>query len=401
MLQAVGLLLTLMVAWIMSANRWRINYWRLIPMFIFQVATAMFMLRTTIGVAAGAKIGGFFELLYTYADSGAEMVFGQLAYPGAGAWGFIFAVKVTALITFVGGLMSLLSYWGVISFLVRGAALIVTPLFGVSGAEGLCAVANSILGQIEAPMLVKDYVPDMTRSEIFTVMVSGMATISIVLVIAFGNNGIPTSHLLTSSIMSVPGSLLIAKIMVPEESKPKTMSERINVSRGGGDNVIDAISSGASNGFAVSGIILAMLLMFVSLIAMLNASTESLAALFGFKGWSLDFLMGKFFSPVTKLLGIVTEEADGAASLIGKRVILNEFVAYFKVIELNFSARTLALMTYALCGFANVSSIGMQVGGISVFAPNQRSVMVKLGVRALVGATLVNILNAFIVSLLI
>lgn len=393
----------LLAAYALSSNRDAIKWHYIAITLAAQVLIALAMLKTTGGEVIGFKIAELFTKLNEYADAGGQMVFSTLADPTSKAgWGFIFAVKVTTLITFMGGLLGLLSYFGVIAFLVRGVAAVASPLFGVSGAEGLCTVANSLLGQIESPMLVRSYLQKMTRSELMSVMIGGFATTSITLLVTFAAQGISALHLFTSSIMAVPGTFVIAKLLEPETHTPETMGHNVNPTQDSSDNVIDAVASGASNGFMVSGIIIAMLITFIGLTVFANDIVEKLIFMMSGKhGFTVDTLLGFVFRPITYLLGVPASEQGNVAALIGNRMLINEFVAYLKMLSLDFSVYSKTIATYLLCGFANFSSIGMQIGGISAMAPSTRGTLSQIGLRAMIGGTLVNLLNACIVSFLI
>jgi CNT family concentrative nucleoside transporter len=223
-----------------------------------------------------------------------------------------------------------------------------------------------------------------------------------VLLVTFSTQGLSGLHLVTSSIMSIPGALLLSKLLIPEEKKPVTLGAKVTVAKSTDNNVLEALANGATDGFRIAGIILAMLIVFVSLIALINNSlAQGIFWITGYEGITLDFLLGKMFSGIPYLLDIDPAERVQAASLIGQRVVVNEFFAYVNMLKMSLSQRTLDLMTYALCGFANISSIGIQLGGIGAMAPNKRSEIIDLGWTALFGATLVNLLNTFIASLFI
>lgn len=393
----------LFAAYALSSRRDAIKWHYVFITLAVQTLIALAMLKTSGGEALGFKIAEMFTKLNTYADEGGKMVFSTLADPTSKAgWGFIFAVKVTTLITFMGGLLGLLSYFGVIRLLVRGVAAVTSPIFGASGAEGLCTVANSLLGQIESPMLVRSYLPKMTRSELMSVMISGFSTTSITLLVTFAAQGISALHLFTSSIMSIPGTFVIAKLLEPETQIPETMGHVVNPTKDENDNIIDAVASGASNGFMVSGIIVAMLITFIGLTVFANDIVERVIFMISGKhGFTVDTLLGFVFRPITYLLGVPANEQVDVAALIGNRMLVNEFVAYLKMMSIDFSVYSKTILTYLLCGFANFSSIGMQIGGISAMAPSTRTTLSQIGVRAMIGGTLVNILNACIVSFLL
>ncbi|MBM3894473.1 hypothetical protein FJ366_02665 [Candidatus Dependentiae bacterium] len=403
LLKLVGVGLVLLATFLLSSNKRAIR-WQFVGITLLtQILIALAMLKTSGGEALGLSIAKLFSALSNYADEGGKMVFSTLIDTQSKAgWGFIFAIKVTTLLTFIGGLMSVLSYFGVIAFLVRIVTYVTAPIFGVSGAEGLCTVANSLLGQIESPLLVKNYLPRMTRSELMSVMISGFATTSITLLVPLASLGLSALHLFTSSIMSIPGTLVIAKILEPETETPETLGHAVKPTQDGNTNIIDALASGATTGFTISGIIIAMLIVFIGMSGLCNDLLEQIVfTITGKNGFTFDWILGTIFKPITYLLGIESGEQTTVASLIGNRMIINEFVAYLKMLSLDLSAYSTIILTYLLCGFANFSSIGMQIGAISTMAPNTRSTLSQIGLRAMLGGTLVNILNACIVSFLI
>jgi CNT family concentrative nucleoside transporter len=402
-LKALGVGLVFLTTLLLSSNTRAIR-WHFVAITLFtQILIATLMLKTSGGEALGLGLAKIFTSLSNYAEQGGKMVFSTLIDTESKAgWGFIFAIKITTLLTFLGGLMSLLSYFGVIAFLVRVVTYVTAPIFGVSGAEGLCTVANSLLGQIESPLLVKNYLPRMTRSELMSVMISGFATTSITLLVPLASLGLSALHLFTSSIMSIPGTLVIAKILEPETEVPETMGHTIKPTNDGNTNIIDALASGATTGFAISGIIMAMLIVFIGMSGLCNDLLEQLVFMISGKhGITFDWILGTIFKPITYLLGIESGEQTTVASLIGNRMIINEFVAYLKMLSLNLSGYSTIILTYLLCGFANFSSIGMQIGAITTMAPTTRQTLSQIGLRAMIGGTLVNILNACIVSFLV
>lgn len=396
-----GIALVLVSAFLLSSQRQAIKWHYLLITLATQFLIALAMLKTSGGEILGLKLASVFDALNTYAEQGGRMVFSTLIDTSSPAgWGFIFAIKVTTLLTFLSGLMSLLSYLGVVGFLVRAITTVTAPIFGVSGAEGLCTVANSILGQIESPLLVKNYLPRMTKSELMSVMISGFATTSITLLVPLASLGLSPLHLFTASIMSIPGTLIIAKLLEPETESPETLGLSVAPTNDASGSVIDALTTGGINGFALSGIIMAMLIVFIGISGMCNNIVEHLIFLVSGKhGFTVDTLLGFLFRPLTFLLGIPADEQNGVAALIGNRMIINEFVAYLKMLTLDFSPYSKTISTYLLCGFANFSSIGMQIGGISAMAPSTRSTLSQIGLRAMIGGTLVNLLNTCVVSL--
>jgi CNT family concentrative nucleoside transporter len=370
-----------------------------------------FVLKTTIGQTIFSFIADLVINLYQAADKGIAFVFGPLSIVKVPS-DFIFAVKVLPIIIFFGAIMSLLFYWGLIQKIVVAIGFLLKPILGTSGAETLCAVANSFLGQTEAPLLVKDYINGMTKSEFLVVMISGMGSISGAILAVFAGMGVPAKHLLAASVMSVPASILIAKIIFPETQLPQTAGGAKVDFKSASSNAIDAVSSGAIDGLYLALNVGAMLIAFIALIHVINnilgfASTQ-INDLFlccninlNLPNLTLDIILGWICLPFGWLLGFSGNEAFAASQLIGTKVAVNELVAYSKMVTMDLSARTVSIITYALCGFSNFSCIGIQIGGIGALAPEKRVWLSEFGLRAVLGGALANLLSAMVASLLI
>jgi len=410
-LNIVGIAAVILLAYGCSVNRLAVR-WRLVFMaLLMQFGIAFFMLRTSIGVTVVGTIADMVSYLYQAAEVGSRFIFGSLV-DQSGPWGFIFAVKVLPIIIFFGSFMAMLFYLGLIQPIVRIMSVIMQPFLGTSGAETLCAIANSFLGQTEAPLLIRHYLHDMTNSEIAVVMISGMGTISGSILVVFATMGVPTNHLLTASVMAIPATILIAKILYPETEKPKTSAGVQISAMSQSRNVFDAIAQGTFDGLQLALNVGAMLISFLALIAIING-------LLGWLTWvinstliychsstvlpmlSLNFIFSYIFAPFAYLLGFVGREAHVAAQLLGTKVTINELVAYSQMVTAGLSERTIAIMTYALCGFSNFSCIGIQLGGIGALVPEKRGILSSFGLRAVLGGALANILSAIIVSLLL
>lgn len=410
-LNIVGIGAVILLAYICSVNRLAVR-WRLVFMaLLMQFGIGFFMLRTSIGLTVVGKIATVVGHLYQAAEVGSRFIFGSLV-DASGPWGFIFAVKVLPIIIFFGSFMAMLFYLGLIQPVVRCISVIVRPLLGTSGAETLCAIANSFLGQTEAPLLIRHYLPHMTNSEMAVVMISGMGTISGSILVVFAAMGVPTNHLLTASVMAIPATILIAKILYPETEKPQTSADVQISAMSESRNVLDAIAQGTSDGLQLALNVGAMLVSFLALIAIING-------LLGWVTWiinstlmyyhsttvlptlSLNFIFSYIFAPFAYLLGFVGHEAYVAAQLLGTKVTINELVAYSQMVAAGLSERTIAIMTYALCGFSNFSCIGIQLGGIGALVPQKRGILSSFGLRAVLGGALANILSAIVVGLLL
>lgn len=402
-----GIALVLAVAYLFSDRRNKINVRIVINGLIMQFALAFFILKTSVGQMIFTSISGGIERLYRFADAGAQFVCGSLANTD-GPWGMIFAVKVIPIIIFFGALMSLLYHLGVVQIVIAVMSRGVRPLLGTSGAETLCAAANSMLGQTEAPLLIKHYLPKMTRSEVLTVMVSGFATISGSIMAVYGAMGVPMLHMLTASVIAIPGSLLISKMLIPETDTPETAHADSMNMKPTTTNILDAISQGTTDGLNLAVNVAAMLIAFISLMAMVNfvlkTASVNIADLFGMTletPYTLDVIFGKLFYWVARCLGIAAADSEVAGTLLGQKLVINEFVAYLNFVKTEMSARSSTILTYALCGFANFSCIGIQIGGIGSLAPSKRELLTQLGMRALLGGTLTNFLGAAIAGLFI
>lgn len=410
-LNIVGLFVILLIAWLFSKKRSKINMRLVATALAVQFVTAYIVLKTTIGQAIVSWVASMVRGLYVCADYGVSFVFGALA-DNTQSWGTIFAVKVLPVIIFFGALMSLLFHFGIIQFFVLIISKILRPILGTSGAETLCAIANSFLGQTEAPLLVRNYLEDMTQSEFLLVMVSGMATISGVLLAIFASFGVPITHLLSSSVMAIPASILISKILLPETEKAKTASGASIKCENQTSNMFDAIFVGTTDGMKLALNVGAMLISFLALLFMFNYilgfSSDMMNVFFAHMGvgfrlpdLSLNYIFSYLFAPFGYFLGFTGNEALQAGNLLGTKVALNEFIAYGNLVEMNLSARTTSIMTYALCGFSNFSCIGIQIGGISALVPSKRQWLTKFGLYAVLGGALANLSSAMIASLLL
>jgi len=389
----LGIIVILLVAWLFSKKRSRVNFRLVFSALSLQFLIGLIVLKMPFGIKMVNYVAFGVREIYKCADFGSSFVFGGLANEG-GAWGFIFAIKVLPIIIFFGALMALLFHFRIIQFIVLLISYLIRPILGTSGAETLCAISNSFLGQTEAPLLIKDYLTDMTRSEFLLVMVSGMATISGAILVVFAAMGVPIDHLLASSVMSIPASILIAKILYPETEKSKTaVGAQINL-ESKTSNMFDAIFTGTTDGLKLALNVGAMLISFLALLALLNF-------VLGYFSLSLEFILGYIFYPFAYLLGFTGNEALKAGELLGVKVAVNELIAYSQLVKANLSPRTTSILTYGLCGFSNFSCIGIQIGGIGALVPGKKLWLTQFGLYAVLGGALANILSAMIASLLL
>ncbi len=428
----VGIFAFLTIAWLVAEKRrrpdWRLLAWGLGLQFIFALLV--------LGVPALGWSGplrfvfdamnGFVTRILDFSIEGARFVFGPLADP-VKSGGFIFAVLVLPSIIFFSALVAALYHVGIMQKFVRAVAWVMVRTMRTSGAESLASAANIFLGQTEAPLAVKPYVPLMTRSELFAVMVGGMANVAGGVLAAYvgllkGRLPDIAGHLITVSVMSAPGSLLIAKLMVPELEKPVTsgqvkVDDETRVDR----NVLEAISRGAAEGLALAFNVAAMLIAFIAFVALVNAGCKLVGEWANFAAWggafvptgflkageapsfSLELVFGWLFAPIAWLMGIPWSEAPLIGNLLGQKVVLNEFVAFLSLTDLSgqLSDRTVIVTSYALCGFANFASIGIQIGGIGAMAPERRGDIASLGLRAVLAGSLSTFLAAAIAGVLL
>jgi CNT family concentrative nucleoside transporter len=408
----LGILVILGIAYLFSHNKTAINKRLILNALMVQVALAFFVLKTSLGHGIVAAIASGVGKLYRCGEVGTQFLFGSLSIPQE-PWGFIFALKVLPLIIFFGAFMSLLFHANIIQRIVGGLNYLIQPILGTSGAETLCAIANSFLGQTEAPLLIRHYLGSLTKSELLVVMVSGMGTISGAILAVYAAMGIPAEHLLSASVMAIPGTILIAKILYPETQKNSSAERPAEIlCQKPTGNFLDAIATGTSDGLQLALNVGAMLLSFLALIALLNYGLagicQAISYLCHVVGFScgipdvtLQDIFGVLFAPFGWLMGLEGLEIYKAGQLLGTKVAVNEMVAYSSLLTMNLSARAVNLITYALCGFSNFSCIGIQIGGIGALAPEKRAWLSELGLYAVLGGTLANLLSTFIAGLLL
>ena len=406
----VGMLVIVGVAFTLSRNRRAIR-WRTIGWaFALQLAFAAIVLYWERGKNALEAFSNKVSSAIGYADKGSSFLFGWLAGPmddlgaktGMPLRGFIFAFKVLPIIIFICAFFSLLYYFGIIQILVKAMAWVMQKTMKVSGAEALCVAANVFIGQTEAPVLIAPYIPAMTTSELLTMMTGGMAHVSGAVMLAYVTMGAPLKYLITASVMAAPGTFLIAKILWPETESPVTMGTvKMQVEKTS-TNFIDATASGATQGMTLVLNISAMLIAFVALIAMLNGFLGWVGHFWGNPEFSLQTVFGWVLGPLAILLGAPKEDAAVVGNLIANKTVINEFFAFsmMKDVVGQLSEKGKLIATFALCGFANFSSIGIQIGGIGGLAPTRKSDLARLGFRALLAGSLVSFMTAAIAGLI-
>ncbi len=402
LISLLGLGVMVLVAWGLSENRKAIQWRTVITGILLQVVFGLVILKTDFGRSVFDTIGKGFNAILGFTGEGAKFLFGNLATPSE-SLGFIFATMVLPTIIFMSALMSVLYHLGIMQKVVEIVARVMMKAMRTSGAESLAAAANIFVGQTEAPLVIKPYVNKMTKSELMCLMTGGMATVAGGVLAAYVGFGIDAGHLLAASVMSAPAALVCAKLMVPEMEKSETAGVvSINLPKTA-DNVIDAAATGASDGLKLAVNVAAMLLAFIALIAMLNGILGGIGSLFGFPGLSFELLMGYLNAPIAFVMGIPWEDCLKAGSILGKKLVLNEFVGYLDLVAMKpqITERTSIILTYALCGFSNFSSIAIQLGGIGTMAPEKRPILAKYGMYALIGGTLACYMTACIAGLFI
>ena len=398
----LGVIVILGIAYLFSENKKKIN-WRLVATGLgLQIIFALIILKVPFGRKVFEAASGFITRILDFTAEGTTFLFGNLT--DQATFGSIFALNVLPTIIFFSALMGILYYLGIMQSIVKFIAKGICKLLGTSGAETLSAVGNIFLGQTEAPLLVRPYISSMTKSEITAIMVGGMATVAGGVMAGYVAMGINAGHLLAASIMAAPAGLVLAKMLVPETEEPETKDiTNIEVEKTA-SNVVEAAANGASDGLMLALNVAAMLLAFVALIALFNYLIGLVGGLFGFPELSLNWILGKLFSPLAFVMGVPTGDLSAACSLLGQKVMINEFVAYSDLSALSASGvlqeKTILIMTYALCGFANISSVAIQIGGIGAMAPNKKGTIAKLGFKALLGGALATCLTATIAGIL-
>ncbi len=400
------------LAFLFSSNRRAIRPRTVILGVLLQFVFAIFVLRFSFGrnllEFAGHGVDKFLE----YSFAGSQLVFGELGRKG-GQFGLIFAFQVLPTVIFISAFFAVLYHYGIMQFIIRQFAKIMIRM-GASGAESLDVAASIFMGQTEAPLTIRPYLPSLTRSELMTVMTAGMAHVSGGIMGAYILYGVEAKHLLSAVIMTAPGTVLMAKMFVPETEEPVTSPRRKTEAAPAAtidttelpkdENVLGAITRGTIDGLHLALNIAAMLIAFLALIALVNGIFGAIHNhLLGWFPSSLERVFGAIFAPIAFVIGIPWRDCATVGNLLGTRMVINELVAYslLGAQKATLDPRSFAIATFALCGFANFSSIGIQIGGISALAPNKRGELAKLGFRAMIAGTMANLMSASIVSILL
>jgi CNT family concentrative nucleoside transporter len=398
----LGIIVILAIAVAFSSNRKAIHLRVVIAAFALQAAIAAFVLYFEAGRAAIRGLSTGVLAIISYSKAGIDMVFGPLA--DTDVIGFSFAVNVLPIIIFFAALMSVLYHLRIMEWLVRLVGGALHKIIGTGAIESMNAAANIFVGQTEAPLVVKPYLKGLTDAQFFAVMVSGLASIAGTVLAGYVLMGAELKYLLAAAFMAAPGGLLMAKIIMPDDEYiPPGKHEKLQMERSEHANVILAAAAGTTEGLRLAVNIGAMLVAFVALIALFNGLVGGIFGLVGIEGVTLQLILGKLFQPLMFLLSVPWEEAEAAGALFGEKIILNEFVAFSHLNDYlaGMSPRTVAVSTFALCGFANLSSIAILLGGLGVLVPEKRELIGRFGIKAVLAASLSNLMSAALAGLML
>ncbi len=401
----LGIAIILFIAYLFSSNRKQIRWRTVGGAFAIQLALGAFVLYVPFGQDVLYAVASGVANIIAFTDAGIDFMFGGLA---SADFGFVFAIRVLSVIVFFSSLISVLYYVGIMKWIIKILGGSLQKIIGSSRPESMSAAANVFVGQTEAPMMVRPFIASMTKSELFAVMVGGMASVSGSVLAGYAGVGVELKYLIAASFMAAPAGLLMAKMIIPETEKPR---EDLDSIIEGADiectddeveqrsvNVIDAAAAGASSGVQLAINVGAMLIAFVALIALINGLFGWVGGWFGYPELSLQLIFGYVFQPVAYILGVSWDEAQLAGSFIGQKLVINEFVAYLDFVNYQdqLSEHSQVIITFVLCGFANFSSIAILLGGLGGMAPSRRHDIARLGMKALLAATLANMMSAAI-----
>jgi CNT family concentrative nucleoside transporter len=393
-----GILLLLLIAWLLSTDRKSINRRTILLAFTLQVAIAALILYVPFGKDMLGWVVRAVQHVIDYGNAGIAFVFGTRTYESLG---FTIALNVLPVIVFFSALMSVLYYLGVMQKVVSILGGALHKLLRTSQVESMTAISNIFVGHTEAPLVVKPYLARMSESELFAVMTCGCATIAGAVMAAYATMGVELEYLITASFMGAPGGLLMAKMLLPETGRQLEFDPDDTGGEEKAVNIFEAVGNGAATGLTLALNVGAMLLAFVAMIALLNGLLGLVGGWFGFEDLTLQFLLGKVFAPLAFAIGVPWHEAAEAGSLIGQKLVINEFYAYanFVGIKESLTPHTQVIVTFALCGFANLTSIAILLGGLGSIVPSRRQDIARLGLRAVIGGTLSNLMSATLAGL--
>ncbi|MEI6896389.1 MAG: NupC/NupG family nucleoside CNT transporter [Psychromonas sp.] len=403
----VGIISLILIAVVFSNNRKAINLRTVGGAFAIQTAIAAFVILTPFGANILGSISSGVQVVIDSANQGISFLFGGLVsgkmFEVFGGGGFVFAFKVLPVIIFFASLMGVLYHLGIMQFIIKifGGAL--EKILGTSRTESMSAAANVFVGQTEAPLVVKPYIKNMTQSELFAIMCGGLASVAGSVLVGYASLGVSLEYLIAASFMAAPGGLLMAKLLHPETEKINNdlLDEDDDELNSKPVNVIDAAASGASSGLQLALNVGAMLIAFIALIALINSMLGAFGGLIGLEALSLQQILGYLFAPIAFLIGIPWSEATQVGSLLGQKLVVNEFVAYIEFVGIkeSLSEHSQVIVTVALCGFANLSSMAILLGGLGVLAPSRRPDIARLGLKAVLAGTLSNFMSATLVGI--
>lgn len=395
----LGLIVMIGIAWALSNNRRAINWRTVIMGTALQFVFALLILKTPWGLRFFGWLNDAVTVFLNFSDQGARFLFGDNFAE------HLFAFKVLPTIIFFSSIITVLYYLGILQWIVDVFARVMQKTMGTSGTESLASAVNVFVGQTEAPLMIRPYVATLTKSEMMAVMVGGFANIAGGVLAAYVAMGISAGHLIASSLMSAPASLLMAKLMYPETEESQTAGTVKVVVERPWANIIEAAADGATEGMKLAINVAAMLIAFIALVALLNAGLVRFGDFVGIDGLTMERVLGFLLRPLAWVMGVPWHEADKVGSLLGIKTVLNEFVGYARLQEMiaagELSERSRTIATYALCGFANFSSIAIQIGGIGAMAPNRRQDLARLGLKAMIGGSLATFQTATIAGMLL
>ncbi|KGJ89956.1 NupC/NupG family nucleoside CNT transporter [Colwellia psychrerythraea] len=403
----IGIVVLLAIAYALSSGKKSINLRTVGLAFALQILLGAFVLYVPFGKDVLLSMTNGVQSVIDSAKVGINFLFGGLGTDAMfeNGVGFVFAIRVLPNIIFFSSLIAVLYYLGVMQWVIKIIGGGLQKLLGTSKPESLSATANIFVGQTEAPLIIRPYIAKMTQSELFAIMVGGLASVAGSILAGYAGLGIDLKYLIAASFMAAPGGLLMAKIICPETEHDKIVKDPVDYddNEDKPTNVIDAAASGAASGLKLAVNVGAMLLAFIALIALLNTIVGGISGLFGYEDITIEFFLGYLFAPFAYIIGVPAHEMLQAGSFIGQKVVVNEFFAYVNFVEIrdSLSPATQAIVTFALCGFANLSSIAILLGGIGSMAPGRRHDIARLGMRAMLAATLANLMSAAIAGIFI
>ena len=398
----LGIAVMIAVGLALSRDRKAVQ-WKVVGVGLgLQFLFALFVLRTDMGIGLFQSLGTFVTTVLNYSNVGAQFVFGELARPGS-SLGMVFAFQILPAIIFVSALFACMYYLGIMQLVVRGMAVVMSKLMKASGAESLDVAASIFMGQTEAPLTIRPFLSKMTRSELMTVMTAGMAHISGSIMLAYIAFGVEARHLLAAVIMTAPGTIMMAKLLEPETGTPETYGNvKLDMPRTDA-NLLEAAARGTSEGLQLMLNVIAMLVAFVALVALVNGGFGWLHGLVAWFPENLQTVLGWVGRPVAWLLGVSWQDSGAVGSLLGTRTVLNEFIAFSQLgpLKATLDPRSFTIASFALAGFANISSVGIQIGGIGALVPERKADLARLGFRAMLAGTMANFISAAIAGILL